>query len=178
MKECNCRKLLIGLGNPEPKYRNNRHNAGQMFLDYLAQERGLAWKKRKELKSFMAEDKDVVLAKPLVFMNASGEAVKLLVQKLLVDTKDLYVVHDELDLPLGQYKLTFEKSSPLHKGVLSTEQYLKTKDFWRLRIGVDNRNPEHRIEGERYVLQDFSKEEAERLRVVFEEVWNNFKLKT
>ena len=153
--------LIVGLGNPRGKYSNTRHNAGQMLADFLVNKWGLEWKKRKDLLCRLASKDDLYLAKPLTFMNESGQAVAKLVGKLKVGLNDLYIVHDELDLRLGEYKITLGKSSPLHKGVLSVEQHLKTKDFWRLRIGVDNRDPNNRIEGEKYVLQRFNGREKE-----------------
>jgi len=83
---------------------------------------------------------------------------------------NLLVVHDELDLRLGQWRLSWGKSSPLHKGVLSIEQALQTKAFWRLRIGVDNRNPENRLPGQAYVLQKFLPKEKKSLKIVFKEI--------
>ncbi|MBL7078049.1 aminoacyl-tRNA hydrolase [Candidatus Shapirobacteria bacterium] len=162
--------LIVGLGNPEDKYQNTRHNAGMMFMDFLADKWELKWKKRKDLLCFVAQKDGLFLAKPLTFMNESGKAVAKLVEKLKIEFKDLYLAHDELDLKLGEWKLTFGKSSPLHKGVLSVEQYLKTKEFWRLRIGVDNRDSQGRIEGEKYVLQDFPASEKAILLKLFKEI--------
>lgn len=82
-------------------------------------------------------------------------------------SNQLLVVHDELDLRLGEWKLNKSKSSPLHKGVSSIEDYLKAKDFWRLRIGVDNRLVQERIPGEKYVLQPFAKDEIDILQNTF-----------
>jgi len=162
--------LIVGLGNPEDKYRNTRHNAGMMLVDLLAKKNNLEWKKRKDLLCFLAKKGDLVLAKPLTFMNESGKAVAKLMGKLKVNLNDLYLAHDELDIRLGEYKITLAKSSPLHKGISSVEEYLKTKDFYRIRIGVDNRKKDNRIIGERYVLQDFLKEERDVLEGVFEKI--------
>ena len=159
--------LIVGLGNPEDKYLNTRHNAGSMLVDYLAKKHDLAWKKRKGLLCFLAQKEGLALAKPLTFMNESGRAVAKLVSKLKVELKDLYIAHDELDLRLGEFKITLGKSSPLHKGVISVEEHLKSKDFYRIRIGVDNRDSENRIAGERYVLQEFNSQEKEILQRVF-----------
>lgn len=150
-------KLIVGLGNPGEKYKNNRHNVGYMVIDAL-QESGLP--------------QGVVAKKTDVFMNASGEAVKKLVTRYLVtrDSKgktsreptsyeSLYVVHDDLDIPLGQYKIQKGKGPKVHYGVQSVEQALGTSDFWRVRVGIDNRDPSNRASGEQYVLQDFTQEE-------------------
>lgn len=167
--------LIVGLGNPGEEYQNTRHNVGQLFLDYLAKKHKLEWKKRKDLLCYLTSKDNLYLSKPLVFMNESGRAAAKLVNKLKVNPNDLYIAHDELDLKLGEYKITFAKSSPLHKGVISVEQHLKTKNFWRLRIGVDNRDPNNRIEGEKYVLQGFSGGEGGLLTKVFEEAGQKLK---
>ena len=92
-------------------------------------------------------------------MNESGKAVKLLCQKHKVSPKDILVIHDDLDIPLGAFKLQFGKGPKLHNGVASVENYLGTKDFWRLRVGVENRGQQVRSRGEEYVLSRFTKEE-------------------
>ncbi len=162
--------LLIGLGNPSEEYQNTRHNTGQIFLNYLVRKEGLRWEKRKKQLVAIAQKGKLTLAKPLVFMNESGQAVSKISVRLSVPTSALYIVHDELDLKLGDFKITFGKSSPLHKGVASVEKYLKTKDFWRIRIGIDNRKLDKRISGEEYVLQNFSEEEKEILKFVFNQI--------
>jgi len=166
-------KIVVGLGNPGEEYRQTRHNVGQMFLDFLIQKWGLKWKKRKDLLAEIVRKDSLWLVKPQIFMNESGKTVRKIVDKLSVDSKELYVIHDELDLPLGEWKLTFAKSSPLHKGILSVEQHLKTKDFWRLRVGVDNRELEKRIPGEKYVLERFGSREKESLKRVFKEIYQH-----
>lgn len=165
-------KLIVGLGNPEEKYRETRHNVGSMFVDFLADKWGLSWQKRKDLQSLLCQNKEkqIYLAKPLVFMNQSGSAVRKIKDKLEIKNEDIYIVHDELDLPLGKHLVSLAKSSPLHKGIISTEKEMKTKDFWRIRIGVDGRSEENRIPGEKYVLEKFSSEEAENLSLVFDEI--------
>ncbi|MFH1601500.1 MAG: aminoacyl-tRNA hydrolase [Candidatus Shapirobacteria bacterium] len=162
--------LVLGLGNPEKEYQDNRHNTGKQFLDFLDQNNELNWQKRKDLLCFLAKKDDLYLAKSLTYMNDSGQAAQALVKKLKVKLNNFYLAHDELDLKLGEYKISFGKSSALHKGVLSVERELKSKDFWRVRIGVDNRDSENRIAGERYVLQDFRSEEEKKLKKVFEEI--------
>ncbi len=163
-------KLFVGLGNPEKKYQKTRHNVGGMFVDWLADKWELNWEKRKDLQSLVCQKNEIVLAKPLVFMNESGKAVRKLKDKLKVKDENMYIVHDELDLPLGKHLISFTKSSPLHKGILSIEKLLKTNQFWRIRIGVDNRSGENRIAGEKYVLEKFSQQEMSAIFKVFEEI--------
>lgn len=163
-------KIFIGLGNPGEKYYFTRHNVGQIFLDWWAKKEGWEWKEKKDWLAWLAEGRGVILAKPLVFMNQSGEAVSCLKKKLRFSPDNLVIVHDELDLSLGEWKLTFAKSSPTHKGVLSIEEHLKTKSFWRLRIGIDNRDSQKRVGGEIYVLMKFSLNERKILENVFEKI--------
>lgn len=97
-----------------------------------------------------------------LFMNGSGKFFK--------GKKDFMVVHDDLDLRLGSYKIQFGKGPELHYGIQSIEKELGTKDFWRIRIGVDNRDPKNRELGESYVLKDFTKEELKILEGVFDAI--------
>lgn len=154
-------KLIVGLGNPGKKYQHTRHNAGFIVIDTLV-EAGLA----RETKA--------ILAKSQVFMNSSGEEVSKLVMIHKLDpATDLLLVHDDLDLALGEYKLQLSKGPKIHQGVLSVENKLGFANFWRLRVGIDSRKPygsngERRISGETYVLQKFSSDELNVLKQVVE----------
>jgi PTH1 family peptidyl-tRNA hydrolase len=148
-------KLIIGLGNPGEKYRNNRHNIGHLVVDKLA---------RRNLPS------GFILRKTDVFMSQSGKFVKKLVDQYHMDSTDLWVIHDDLDIPLGGYKIQNGKGPKLHNGINSIEDKLGTDEFWRVRVGVDNRNPEDRTPGEEYVLQDFTQEELKLLKPVIEQI--------
>ena len=109
-------------------------------------------------------------------MNQSGEFVKKILDKHQnIKLDDVYIVHDDLDIPLGKFKIDKGTGPKLHNGIKSIEEVLKTKDFWRIRIGVDARKSDTWIDGEEYVLSDFTKEERDEIDRVFEEI--NFKLK-
>lgn len=155
-------KLIIGLGNPGEKYKNNRHNVGRMFVREVGEVRGV-----RVLESD-------------IFMNESGKFVKKHLGDM-GDLRNLYIVHDDLDIPLGQYKIQFGVGPKVHNGVNNIEDVLGTKDFWRIRIGIDRRslrsspsaaglNRDPWMPGEQYVLEDFTKEELEILTKVFEQV--------
>ncbi len=146
--------IIVGLGNPGSKYKNNRHNVGQMFVDYLKNQ-SAGW--RTKIKTVKTD----------VFMNQSGSFVKKIVSDLELRISDLIIAHDDLDIPLGKFKIQKGVGPKLHNGLESIENTLGTKDFWRIRIGVDNRPAENRIDGETYVLQDFTKEEKESLSIIF-----------
>lgn len=148
-------KLVIGLGNPGEKYKNNRHNIGHLVVDKLLT---------------TTHDKDLIIKKSDVFMNNSGEFVKKLVDQNKFDISNLWVIHDDLDIHLGSYKILFGKGPKDHNGLNDIFDKLGTKDFWHVRVGVDNRNPEDRISGEEYVLQNFTDEERKILDGVIGEV--------
>ena len=103
-------------------------------------------------------------------MNDSGLFVKGLVEQYHTNTSDLWVIHDDLDIPLGSFKIQKGKGPKLHNGVNSIERELGSDEFWRVRVGVDNRNPNDRTTGEEYVLQDFSQEEKNILDKVSQEI--------
>jgi PTH1 family peptidyl-tRNA hydrolase len=146
-------KLIIGLGNPGEKYQDTRHNVGFMVVDKLKSQ-------KPKLKVFKTD----------TFMNASGTSVKTLLAKQKERPENLYVIHDDLDLPLGIWKIQYAKGPKDHGGINDIEQVLGTENFWRIRVGVDKRKPEARVNGEDYVLQDFSKEEKKILEKVIAEV--------
>lgn len=167
-------KVLIGLGNPGKEYEKTRHNTGFMFVDYVAQTiaKEEKWRSDKNTKCqvLKSKSKDLYLVKPESFMNNSGEAVRLFINYYKIPLSDLVLLHDDLDIALGDYKIQVGKGPKDHKGVLSVEKTLKTTDFERLRIGIDNRNSEKRIEGEDYVLQNFTKDELETLKDIFNRI--------
>lgn len=104
-------------------------------------------------------------------MNDSGSFVKKLVSQYpSIPVSSIYIIHDDLDIALGSYKIQFWKGPKDHKGLQSIEAALGTPDFWRVRIGVDNRDPKNRISGEEYVLQDFTSEEKTVIDKVIDEI--------
>jgi len=164
-------KLIVGLGNPGEKYRNNRHNVGWLVLDVLKQEISKSefliskqipnpnFQFQKKFQSEVIKVNNLILAKPLTMMNSSGVAVKKLVNQYKVKISDLYVIHDDLDIQLGDYKIQKSKGPKEHKGLMSIDEALGTSDYWHIRVGVDNRPLDNRTPGEEYVLQDFTNEE-------------------
>jgi peptidyl-tRNA hydrolase, PTH1 family len=142
-------KLVAGLGNPGEKYKNTRHNVGFMFLDKLVGDQD--WE----------ESKKILLVKPMKFMNKSGEEVAKRKNFYKIDLDDVYVVHDDLDLKLGEFKIQKGVGPKVHNGVSSVENHLGSKEFWRVRVGIDNRDGDRKISGEDYVLGRFRKQEME-----------------
>lgn len=167
-------KLIIGLGNLGENYKKNRHNAGFMVLDELSKQRKLNWEESKEGKLeytfFTNKNGKIQLVKPLTYMNESGYSVVYIKKKYKVDLKDIYIVHDDLDMRLGEYKIQIGHGPKEHNGINDIQEKLGTKDFWHVRVGVDNRGPANRTLGEKYVLEDFKDEEKIILDKVINEI--------
>ncbi len=174
-------KLIVGLGNPGEKYVHNRHNVGFMFVDFLLHQNGSTaqFKKDKYLLSEICEvNAEMVLAKPLTYMNKSGEAIKKLLERFGSDhqpltTDHLIVVHDDLDIPLGKFKIQMQGPKQ-HNGLTDIQDKLRAMDFLRVRIGVDNRPTENRMNGEEYVLQNFIEQEEALLPELFKKIEERF----
>ncbi len=154
-------KLIVGLGNPGKEYAKTRHNVGFTAIDTLAAELAIEMKEEKKFEAKIGRVEDVLLVKPLTFMNRSGEAVARLAGFYKVKKDDLWVIHDDLDIVLGEYKIQKGIGPKMHNGVTSVEEKLGSKNFWRVRVGVDNRAGfEYRVVGEQYVLSEFEEKEV------------------
>ncbi len=164
-------KLITGLGNPGKEYTNTRHNAGFDFVNVLREKflyqntlYPTEWRKEESFQSEIAFIKNgskiiAILQKPLTFMNNSGDAVKKIVGKFDIEpVSDFILVHDDLDIPLGDFKIQLGKAPFCHNGVNNVEERLGTKGFRRIRLGIDGRE-DKTISGMDYVLMRFSKEE-------------------
>ena len=150
-------KLIVSIGNPGSAYLNTRHNAGFLVVEALQNSK---------------LPKDVVLRKSDVFMNESGIFVKKLVNNYKLNLNDLYVIHDDLDIKLGEYKIQFGRGPKDHNGLKSIGEELGTNEYWHIRMGVDNRPLDNKPMGEEYVLQNFSDEERETLDKTIKEAVN------
>ncbi len=178
-------KLITGLGNPGKKYQTNRHNVGFLVLDRL-RERFLFqknynvtdWEEEKTFMSEMAFLKQgsrviAILQKPLTYMNNSGQAVSKVVKKYDIEKleENFILIHDDLDIPFGKYKIQKSKSPKGHNGVGDVEKILKTTKFQRVRVGIESRI-EKNIPGEDFVLMNFTKDEQIVLDEVIDDVVN------
>lgn len=163
--------VIIGLGNPGKEYEKTRHNAGRDAVIQLANEEGFPeFVLKKGADALISEGtidgEKVILALPETFMNKSGKSAAALVKSIKA-AKQLLVIHDELDLPLGVLKMVFGRNSGGHKGVESIMRSIKTKDFARLRVGVSGagkKNQAKKPHGEekvvKHVLGKFKPTEA------------------
>lgn len=132
-------KLIVGLGNPGPKYRNTRHNVGFQVLDLLAARWGVAFDREKFqglIATASCGSENVLLLKPLTYMNRSGLAVAEAARNRVPDFADLLVVVDDVNLPFGRLRLRERGSAGGHNGLKSIIEHVGTQDFPRLRIGV------------------------------------------
>ena len=165
--ENNNQTLIVGLGNPESDYGDTRHNLGFACARELARRLGVDIN-RKRWKSMVgrSETRGLWIVLPQTYMNLSGEAVKAAVRDTGVTASQVWVVHDELDLPLCRLRIQRGRSGAGHNGVLSIISALGTKDFVRFRVGIGR--PSHRSSdvGMRYVLGRFTKTESEKLEKV------------
>ena len=175
----NIMRIIVGLGNPGEQYKNTRHNVGFMATDALALRLGLKWENSKKFKAEMAKNESAILIKPQNFMNNSGQTVaavlsyyKLLPKKLgLVKTANanlaeiLTVIHDDLDIELGKFKVSVDSRSAGHRGVESIITRLKTKNFKRIRVGIKTPALE-KIPADKYVLMKLNAEELKTVNAV------------
>ncbi|MCA9385017.1 aminoacyl-tRNA hydrolase [Candidatus Dojkabacteria bacterium] len=159
--------LLIGLGNIGKNYANTRHNAGFLCLDYLQSE--LKLEPFGEDSKFLAEVSTtkinehlkLVLAKPTTFMNRSGQSVHLLQKFYKISSDNIVIIHDDLDIELGNWKYHVGKGPRGHNGIISVEQHMNDILFGRFRIGVENRTQamKDNMSGRDYVLGTFTASE-------------------
>jgi len=161
-------KMIVGLGNPGLKYKATRHNMGFMVIDGLCDKYGF----RLDQKKFNAlyglakiRKEKVLLVKPLTFMNNSGEAVGALARYYEIDLEDVVVVYDDLDLPCGKLRLRNSGDSGGHKGIKSLISHLGSKDFKRIRVGIDK---DQLMETADYVLGKPNSEQKKLLKPTIE----------
>ncbi len=169
-------KLIVGLGNPGPEYEFTRHNIGFMVVDRLSHELGtesVHWEKDDKKNVLTTKISEVLLVKPLTFMNKSGFAVRALMDFYKLTPSDIWVIHDDIDLPLGKIRIRAGGASAGHNGVESIIQQLKTDAFLRFRMGIGrgkestgkqtDKNLHHRSVIN-FVLSRFRQHEAGELR--------------
>jgi PTH1 family peptidyl-tRNA hydrolase len=158
------RLLFVGLGNPGERYRKTRHNLGFRVVDLVSREFDISLKERKDLLlgSTKIDKVEIFLAKPLTFMNRSGVAVASLHKD--IEPQLLVLIHDDMDIPLGNIKIRKRGASAGHRGVQSVIDMLGREDFCRIRIGVG------RPEGpaEEFLLSEFTEEEEKMAESVCE----------
>ena len=162
--------LIVGLGNPGREYRNNRHNIGFMVLDQLAGRLDSSFSRMKMdalMTAVRYKGQRIILIKPQSFMNLSGKAVASFVRFYKLPLNNLLVVYDDVDLPFQTLRMKPDGGDAGQKGVQSIIQELGTKEFPRLRLGINR--PPGRMSVSSYVLLDFSDQEGETLPFVLDQ---------
>ncbi len=172
-------KLIVGLGNPGKEYEKTRHNVGFKVVDLLASSWEEKFKKEEKFRAEILRRGQNIFAKSQTFMNESGKSVSKLSGFYKVDLEDLIVIHDDLDIRLGEYKVQKGVGPKIHNGINSVEEKLGDKNFWRVRVGIDNRTQEERakLEGSDYVLGKFQKDEEKILEEVLERIVKELEVK-
>ena len=154
--------LFVGLGNPTPEYQNNRHNIGFKIIDAINQNFSLS-KQKPKFKGLLTMGSigatKVYAIKPLTFMNNSGTCIRELIEYFKIESSDIIVFHDDLDIEFGKIKVKFGGSDAGHNGIKSLDKFIG-KDYSRVRIGIGK--PE-KIKVNDFVLGDFNDEEKNQL---------------
>ncbi len=162
-------RLIVGLGNPGEKYENTRHNIGFMVVDELAEKltKGpVDWEESSRFNSFilLSSARNIILAKPQSFMNASGAVVAKVAQYYKVSAENIWIVHDDVDLPLGKIKIRLGGAAAGHHGVESIMANLGTDKFLRFRLGIGHPGRGADAHVEDYVLKDFDTNEKSEVK--------------
>jgi len=161
--------LIVGLGNPGNKYINTRHNVGFLVIDELKKKLNFSdFVFDKKSNSLLSKKEDIVLVKPNTYMNLSGLTARALSKYYKMENENQVIVHDDIDLPLGKIRVSKDRGSAGHKGVESIIKELKTKNFIRIRIGIQSKVGKPK-KTEDFVLKKFNKEEK---KIVAEAIEN------
>ena len=158
--------LLVGLGNPNPNNKNNRHNVGFLVIDAINEKFKLS-KQKPKFKGLLTtgkiDEQKVFAVKPLTFMNSSGVCVKELVEYFKINVNDIFVFHDDMDIDIGKIKVKFGGGSAGHNGIESIDKNIGTS-YSRIRIGIGR--PKKNSTGADHVLDNFSGEESQNVEDV------------
>jgi PTH1 family peptidyl-tRNA hydrolase len=168
--------LFVGLGNPTPDSENNRHNIGFKMIDAINQKFQLS-KQKPKFKGLLTtgniDGNKVYAIKPLTFMNNSGICIRELIEYFKIDSKDVIVFHDDLDIDFGKIKAKFSGSSAGHNGIESIDKFIGT-EYSRVRIGIGK--PKTKADVSDHVLKDFDDEEILELKKITNNITNSISL--
>jgi len=158
--------LFVGLGNPNPNNKNNRHNIGFLIIDEINKKFKLS-KQKPKFKGLLTtgniSEKKVYAIKPLTFMNSSGVCIKELIEYFKIEVNNIFVFHDDMDIDLGKVKVKFGGSSAGHNGIESLDKNIG-KNYSRIRIGIGR--PKKNSTGADHVLNNFSNEERDNVEAL------------
>ena len=165
-------KLIVGLGNPGKEYEKTRHNIGFITIDKFASKLGVEITKDKFnglYSDTIIDGEKVIRLKPQSYINLSGEVIRKYIDFFKIDINDILIIHDDLDLPVGTYKIKQQGSSGGHNGLKNIELHLGTQEYKRIKIGISNNKL---IDTKDYVLGKLSKEETLEIDQVIDIVLN------
>jgi len=165
----NKKYLVVGLGNPDPEFEKTLHNVGFGVLNEIIEDQKSNWKKTKAVSGEMAKvdirGKEVILLKPLTYMNRSGLAVKNALNFWKISLNNLLIVQDDSDIEMGRLKIGYDQSSGGHKGLESIIQALGSQKFTRVKIGVRpsnlTQNGKTYVKAEKFILRPYPKDKLE-----------------
>lgn len=183
----NNHQIIIGLGNPTEKYKNTRHNVGFIVLDILREKLGFqdfSFNKKFDCeisestrtpllqKMGLSSEKKIILVKPQTYMNKSGQSVSKIMNFYKLGHENIIVIHDDLDILIGNHKISKGSGAAGHNGVQDIIDKTGTKDFLRVKVGVEKKEGRHsrKIPGQKFVLQDFTDEESKEIQKVAEKI--------
>ncbi|HEY9650796.1 MAG TPA: aminoacyl-tRNA hydrolase [Coleofasciculaceae cyanobacterium] len=164
-------QLIVGLGNPEPKYDKTRHNIGFEAVDALAHRAQITWSKNSRFQSWLGEGQGrkgdkLLLLKPLTYMNRSGQAIRAAIDWFKLPPESVLIVYDDMDLPVGRLRMRLSGSAGGHNGMKSAIAHLGTQNFPRLRIGIGKSGTEQNTVS--HVLGKFSPNETKAMSEVLQ----------
>ena len=159
--------ILAGIGNPKEELSLTYHNIGILFIEYLKASK--KWIKKQNFT--YQKSGDIILVKSNEYMNNSGEAIKNALNFFKIESKNLILAHDDADILFGKYKIQFARGAAGHHGVESCIKILKTKNFWRIRIGIQNKN--QKIKAENIVLQKIEESHLQEIKDIFGKIKND-----
>jgi PTH1 family peptidyl-tRNA hydrolase len=163
-------KLIVGLGNPGRQYEQTRHNVGWMVLDRVADRAGISGRSKDRDAAIVVRgryrDQDLVLAKPMTYMNESGIAVRKLLARERVPLSDLLIVYDDFDLPFGKLRMREARSAGTHNGLRSVVAEMETQKIPRLRVGIGEPNRDR--DAKTHVLSRFTQTEQQQLDAILD----------
>lgn len=164
-------KLIVGLGNPEKKYENTRHNVGFAFVDFYLKYKNINEKWHKNFNGLyiqtIIDGEKVIFLKPQTYMNLSGISVRKVMDYFNILEDDLLVISDDLDLKVGNFKIKPNGSSGGHNGLKNISENLSSDNFKRLKIGISK---DTNIDTKDYVISSFSREDSEVIESLFEQL--------
>lgn len=165
-------KLIVGLGNPGKEYSNTRHNVGFMCIDKLSDYFNVSVNSTKFnglYTQFNHNGEKIILLRPGKYMNLSGEVIRDFVNFFKIDINDILIICDDLDTPVGTFRLRYKGSSGGHNGLKNIEQHLSTKEYKRIKIGISNNK---NIDTKDYVLGKFTKDEMDLINPIIDKMPN------